>query len=272
MLPSPAKRTEKGSFYEIVKHENMLTKVNQSQGLVWLSFPSWEKFDYVQAGFILKDKGESALSEWSKFKPELKRSLEKITGHEKKIIYAQQAHKNNVGVLNSPEKARHWNFDEKFDAFITNQPQIYLTVRVADCLPIFFLEPEAKVIGLIHAGWRGTLLKIVENTVEKAKEQYGCKPEKMHFLIGPGIGPCCFEISEELAILFPPECLTLANGHKPKLDLVRVNFQQLQKAGVKSENIKVVPECTYCNPQLYFSYRRIPNNKQKMVAFIGIES
>ncbi len=250
----------------------MFTKVNQSQGILWLSFPAWEDFDFVQAGFILKNKEKSVLSEWSKFSPELKSSLKQITGNEKEIIYAQQVHKNRVAVVNSPEKVSRWNFDEKFDAFITSQSQVYLTVRVADCLPIFLWEPESKVIGLIHAGWRGTLLQIVENTVEKAKREFGCKPEIMQFLIGPGIGPCCFEISDELAILFPPDCRTLQNKPKPKLDLAQVNLQQLIKAGVKSENVKVVPECTFCNSQLYYSYRRTTNKNQKMVAFIGLVS
>ena len=138
-------------------------------------------------------------------------------------------------------------------------------------MPIYLVEPEAKAIGLVHAGWRSTLLKIVENTLEQMRTNFKAEIDNMICVIGPGLGKGCFEISAELAILFPQDCLLVENGSKPRLDLARVNFKQLVKSGVKPENISIISECTHCNPDLYYSYRRSANKNQRMVAFMGLK-
>ena len=249
----------------------MVKKINHSNEILWLSFPALEKFDFLQQGLILKNKTENLFSDKSKLKQDLENSLKCITGNKGEVIYANQVHKNKSAVIDSHHDARNWDCSGEFDAFITNQKNVYLTVRVADCLPIYLFEPVAQVIGLIHAGWRSTLLKIVEKTSEQIQANFEVEMSNLRAVIGPGLGKNCFEVSEELAILFHPDCLTAANSSKPRLDLAQVNFKQLLKAGVNPENITVIRECTHCDPQLYYSYRRTSNKCQRMVAFIGLK-
>jgi hypothetical protein len=153
---------------------------------------------------------------------------------------------------------------------VTNQPEVCLTVRVADCLPIYLVEPGARVIGLIHAGWRSTLLRIIDSTLEQMQAHFEVDISNLIAVIGPGMGPDCFEISEELAILFPSSSLSSRTNGRPKLDLAHVNLKQLLKSGVAPHNITILPECTHCNPLLYCSFRRTGDKNQRMVAFIGI--
>ena len=220
---------------------------------------------------ILKDKAENLFSDRSKLKKDLANSLKTVTGNKGVNLYANQVHKNRCAVIDSAATVRNWDFDDDYDAFITNQPKVCLTVRVADCLPIYLVEPEARVIGLIHAGWRSTLLRIFENTLEQMRAHFDVETSNLRAVIGPGLGPDCFEITEELAILFPPESILSQSNGKPKLDLAHVNLKQLLKSGLKPENITILPECTHCNPLLYHSFRRTADKNQRMVAFLGLK-
>jgi len=249
----------------------MLKKMNESKDILWLSFPTLEKFDFLQQGLILKNKAENLFSDRTKLKEDLGKSLKTINGNKEPSVYANQVHKNKCAMFKSSADIKNWDFTGDYDSFITNQKNLFLTVRVADCLPIYLVEPETKAIGLVHAGWRSTILKIVENTLEQMCTNFKAEIDNMICVIGPGLGKSCFEISEELAILFPPDCLVAENGSKPKLDLAQVNFQQLVKSGVKPRNISVISECTHCNPELYYSYRRSANKNQRMVAFMGLK-
>ena len=250
---------------------HILKKINESKDILWISFPALEKFDFLQQGLILKNKAENLFSDRTRLKKDLAASLKTLSGHKGLNLYANQVHKNRCAVLDSPAAVRNWNYDYEYDAFITNQPKVCLTVRVADCLPIYLVEPEARVIGLIHAGWRSTLLRIIDSTLEQMQANFEVEISNLTAVIGPGLGPDCFEISEELAILFPPESILSENSGKPKLDLAHVNLKQLLKSGLKPENITILPECTHCNPLLYHSFRRSADKNQRMVAFMGLK-
>lgn len=249
----------------------MLKKINETKDILWLSFPTLEKFDFLQQGLILKNKAENLFSDRTKLKKDLANSLKTISGIKGVNFYANQVHKNRCAMIDSQASVQHWDYDDDYDAFITNQQNVCLTVRVADCLPIYLVEPEARVIGLIHAGWRSTLLKICENTLEQLQDNFAVEISNLRAVIGPGLGPDCFEISEELAILFPPESVLSENNSRPKLDLAHVNLKQLLKSGLKPENITILSECTHCNPLLYHSFRRSADKNQRMVAFMGLK-
>lgn len=249
----------------------MLKEVNETKDILWLSFPALEKFDFLQQGLILKNKAENLFCDQGKLKKDLANSLKTITGNKGVNLYANQVHKNRCAVIDSQASVRNWDFDADYDAFVTNQPKVCLTVRVADCLPIYLVEPEARVIGLIHAGWRSTLLRIIEDTLEEMQVHFEVEISKLIAVMGPGLGPDCFEISEELAILFPPESILGENNGRPKLDLAHVNLKQLLKSGLKPDNITILPECTHCNPFLYYSFRRTADKNQRMVAFMGLK-
>lgn len=249
----------------------MERKINNSNEILWMSFPALEKYDFLQQGLILKNKAGNLFSDRSKLNSDLQKSLKIIAGSKGLNVFANQVHQNKCAIFKSASDIENWDFNTDYDAFITNQKNLFLTVRVADCLPIFLLEPEARVIGLVHAGWRSTLLRIVEETLDQMCKSFSADVAKIMAVLGPGLGKGCFETSEELAILFPPDCLQFENGSRPKLDLALVNFKQLTKSGVKPEKISIVSECTHCNPDLYYSYRRTVNKNQRMVAFMGLK-
>jgi YfiH family protein len=155
------------------------------------------------------------------------------------------------------------------DAVLTNRDDVLIRVQVADCLPIFLVNETDKVIGVIHAGWRSTILGIVRRTLIRAQANLGCNPGDFTALLGPCIQACCYEVSDDLAILFDRECVKPAGNGNLALDLVCANVQQLADCGVKQDRIFEVGECTCCNTDLFFSYRREGKRTGRMVAFMA---
>jgi len=124
---------------------------------------------------------------------------------------------------------------------------------------------------LIHSGWRGTLMQIAKNAVDEARMNFGCSPKDLKVLLGPLIGKCCYEVTPEIAVLFPSSFVNYKPRSKPKLDLAGFIHAQLLESGVRKNNIFSVDECTYCGPDFLCSYRKDENKKGRMLAFIGIK-
>jgi len=183
------------------------------------------------------------------------------------------------------------------DASITNSPKLLLGVQTADCVPILLVDPQHRVVAAVHAGWRGTLHRIVEKTIGRMTMQYGTRPADLLAAIGPAIGGCCYEVGTEVAAAFQsqfalatewfdelrtgdePNPLQWLNqfppGHQPppknvRLDLRKANRAQLLDAGVHEPNIFVSDLCTACRPDLLFSYRKQGAESGRMMAAIGI--
>jgi YfiH family protein len=234
--------------------------------LRWLSFSPLLNFDFISHGFIIKNK-ERNLSTQVK-KNTLKKLIKNISSEEKHIIVPQQIHGNGCLTIKKKDELKR---KYKGDAILTDRRDIFLTVSVADCLPIFLVEPKRKVVGLVHAGWRGTLLGIAKETIRKAKNEFGCKPEDFTLLFGPAIQKCCYEISEVTAILFDEDGLTRMAGEKPKLDLMKINLKQFLNCGVKRKKIFATNDCTFCNKDMFHSFRRDGDKAGRMIAFIGIK-
>jgi polyphenol oxidase len=166
----------------------------------------------------------------------------------------------------------------KGDALITQQRGIALTFSSADCALITLYDPIRQVIGIAHGGWRGTARAIVIATIEAMAEQFGCEPQQIYAGIGPAIGACCYEVSETVKQIFQGE---LSFNYKPtleryrnivresvvfstrvspdktslRLDLQETNRNQLLMANVPPEQIEVMPICTGCNTDRFFSHR-----------------
>jgi YfiH family protein len=187
------------------------------------------------------------------------------------------------------------------DGLVTNRPGIVLAVRVADCLPVLMADPVRRAVGAFHAGWRGTLARIVEKGVGEFRRQCGSDPEDMKAAIGPGIHRCCYEVSEDFRDKFRAQFpyadswfeevfssdpvrrkypLLFMNqrapghGEPPRtvhLDLVEANRRQLLEAGVRPENIWISDLCTSCRTDLLFSHRREKGVTGRMVGAIGIK-
>jgi YfiH family protein len=186
------------------------------------------------------------------------------------------------------------------DGMVTDTPGLVLAVQTADCLPIILADRKRRAIGVFHAGWRGTVKRIVEKGVGEMQKHFGSDPRDLMAAIGPGVQGCCYEVGEEVRTKFeaqfayasslfrqmkesdpvrekyPLLFLTArAPGHselpvKLFLDLVEANRRQLLDAGVLAKNIEVVGPCTACHTELLFSYRAEKGVTGRLMAAAGI--
>lgn len=186
------------------------------------------------------------------------------------------------------------------DGLITREPRIVLTVRTADCIPVLIVDPAERAVGTFHAGWRGTLARIVEKGVGEMRRWFRSEPENLRAAIGPGIHRCCYEVAEEFKEKFASQFsyadelfedvfssdpvrekypLLFMNMRAPghgappctlHLDLVEANRRQLLDAGVREKNIWISDLCTSCRTDLLFSHRKEHGKTGRMVAAIAI--
>lgn len=150
------------------------------------------------------------------------------------------------------------------DGLLTAEPGVPLMMNFADCTPIFLYDPIKKIAALVHGGWRGTAGNIASRAVQIMKENFGANPQNILAAIGPAIGPCCFEVGEdviqEMAKLFSPPAmatLTKETGNAHFLfDLPEANRRLLLRAGLAEDHIENCGICTYCHDSKFFSYRK----------------
>ena len=148
------------------------------------------------------------------------------------------------------------------DAIVTTTPELWIAVRTADCLPILLVDPVARVAAAVHSGWRGTAARIAAKTVLTMLE-LGAEVSSLRAAIGPGIGPCCFEVGPEVSPHFGLE-------GRANVDLAAANERQLLEAGLALENLWVSKQCTKCEPGTFHSYRRDPGTLGRMVSAIRL--
>jgi hypothetical protein len=211
------------------------------------------------------------------------------------LVTLRQIHSDIIHFIDAPPLSQLAG-----DGLITAEPGLLLGIQTADCLPVMLVDPKRHAVGVFHAGWRGTLKRIVEKGVGEMHRYFGCRPRDLKAAIGPGIHGCCYQVGEEVrekfhsqfayaAKLFreveerdpvrekyPMLFLTArAPGHSvlPKnifLDLMEANRQQLLAAGVPAKSIEASPLCTNCHPNLLFSYRAEKGRTGRMMAGVGI--
>lgn len=157
------------------------------------------------------------------------------------------------------------------DILVTREPGSLLMQRFADCVPILLWHPVGRVVSVAHAGWRGTALGVAGRAVA-AVADLGGEPAGLRAGIGPSIGPCCFEVGEDVVDAFPDADGAHAPGPRgrPHLDLWELNRRQLVAAGVPAENIEVAGLCTRCHPDVYFSHRALGYPAGRFGAAIGL--
>ncbi len=150
------------------------------------------------------------------------------------------------------------------DGFYTNQKNIPLMIRTADCQAALFYEPEKQVLAVVHAGWRGLDQKIYSHTIRHLKEKYLVSPDKLMVGISPSIGHESFEFKEK-----PPLSISRFLSGPDKYDLKRVAEEELLEAGVLKQHIEIAPECTYLDEERFFSYRRNKTtHRQALLAWL----
>ena len=158
---------------------------------------------------------------------------------------------------------------EQCDALVTNVPKVFLSMSVADCAPAFLFDMNKKVVGCVHAGWRGTEQRILQKTLLRMQEEFGSAPEEIYAFIGPSAGQCCYEVGEEVARKFDAEFVLRRSGTN-YLDIKRANVEQLRAVGVPGPNIEVHADCTICNLEHYHSYRRDREKSGRMMGILGL--
>lgn len=188
------------------------------------------------------------------------------------------------------------------DGLITATPALLLAIQTADCLPVILVDTKRHAVGVFHAGWRGTLKRIVEKGIGEMHRCFGTNPSDVKAAIGPGIQGCCYQVGEEVRTKFESQFayaaklfrevkesdpvrekypLLFMNARAPGhgdlppqlfLDLAEANRQQLLAAGVPRKNIEASPLCTNCHPELLFSYRAEKGKTGRMLGAVGLRS
>lgn len=173
------------------------------------------------------------------------------------LITLNQVHGNNVVLLEKPDKKPLSSLDFNGDAIITNQRGFALGILTADCLPILIHASLKGVVGAVHAGWRGTSLRIVQETLLAMEKVFDVKVDEVKVALGPSIGPCCYQVDDKV---LKPMRKNLTEKMVPvgnrMLDLTRINHELLLEMGIQKESVECVNLCTSCREDLFFSYRR----------------
>ncbi len=203
-------------------------------------------------GFTTKDMGRDEV-------------IRRFESHGLRLITAKQIHSSIVVRV---EK----NISKVItgDGLLTHENGLFIGVKTADCLPILLFDSEKRVVGAIHAGWRGTAKKVLSEGIKKLKEEFGSEPHNLIAILGPSISVCCYEIGPEVKEILSktfPECIK-KRGERFHFDLRKANRNLLLCSGVREENIYEIPLCTMCENELLFSHRR--GEKERNIAFAGI--
>ncbi len=192
-----------------------------------------------------------------------------------KIYAPQQVHSDKIIVVT--DKNKQTVNDTKADALITALPKVAIAVKVADCVGLVLYGTDKtgqhKVIATIHSGWRGVANKITSKTIAVMKKRFGVDPKTISAGISPAIGPCCYEVGQEIYKLKKQKVFNgifnKKNG-KIYMNLWKASSQLLEAAGVKKEKIFINDICTACNPKLFYSHRRDKGKTGRMLTGIKL--
>ena len=218
---------------------------------------SRERFESLNLGPFVGDADGDVADNWN--------ALRQATG----LAFARvrQVHGDRVVVARTAGEPT-----EDGDAIISALPGIAACVSVADCVPILIGDPRSGAVAAVHAGWRGTLAHTAERAVEALAREVGAHPGDLLAAIGPAIGPCCYEVSPDLAQVFRDDLGTRVaepRGGSSRVDLWLANELVLRKAGLARERIEVLGRCTACEPETFFSHRRDRGHTGRQVGFIA---
>lgn len=207
-----------------------------------LRFPDFERLGLSLAAVTERSDGDFARDHGQL----PMRALELAGVEAQRVVTLRQVHGNLVwsAGLDGVEAGA----EDEGDGLVTDVPGVALAVRVADCVPVFLFDPEHRAIGLVHAGRMGTYGAIAIKAVQVMRAYYNTNSEDLHALIGPSAGPCCYEVSEQIAAEFTIEHLPVYGRY---LDLWEANAQQLTGMGVPRDQIVNSEVCTICDGRFY---------------------
>ena len=210
-----------------------------------------------------------------------RRMLKTLNMSEKRPVLSWQTHTTNIRLV-TEEDAGKGPFKPRdyvdTDGLICDIPDTPLVTLFADCVPLYFYDPVNRAIGLSHAGWRGTLMRMAEKTVLKMHEAFDTRPDEVLAAIGPSICGKCYEVGEEVAEQFiegfgsyqSEKFLQQKENGKYLLDLRKANEAVMLQCGIDRKHITITDICTKCNPDLLYSHRVMGDRRGVMGAFLSL--
>ena len=267
-----------------------LTEIN---GIPFITFPVLEQIPFIRHAFSTRlggvstgiyssmnlndDRGDDPAAVMENFRLVAK-ALHTQCG---RMVRSDQTHTSNVRIVTEEDAGKGLTRDRDYqdvDGMITNVPGLMLVTSHADCVPLFFVDPVHRAIGMTHSGWKGTWKRIGRVTVEKMRAEYGSDPKDIIAVIGPSICRDCYEVGEELLDMFREEfseeqCQTFFSPGKPgkyQLDLWEANRLILEEAGLMPEHITVSGLCTSCKSDLLWSHRKTKGQRGGLCAFLEL--
>ena len=225
-----------------------------------------KNIEFINLAFTLKSIDAKSRDDISKVCKEQDFNINNLTSN-------IQIHSDIVNVVDVSKISHKY----EGDALITNIKKVPLLVFTADCVPIAIIDTKNKAIGAVHAGWRGTYEQIAKKTIEEMSKNYNTNPDDIVCVIGPSIGPCCYEVSKELVEKFNTnltnceEKFYIIDKDRYYLDLWKINEYILQVSGVNKNNIINLNLCTSCNADKFHSYRKHQQTPERIGMIIEIK-
>lgn len=269
----------------------MTFRKNLKGNLVYYTIPAFEDTGLVKHGFSSrlggvstgplnslnlgikkKDPKENILKNFKIFGEALDISVENM-------VLSDQVHDDVILEVSKKDRGKGLLRESDLsnvDALVTQEKDVALVTFYADCVPLFLLDPVNKAIGLAHAGWKGTMMKIGQKTLQKMIDLYGTNPQDCFIGIGPSIGLCCFEVGDEVIehikgnFDHPDRYYTAQSNGKYIADLWKLNRDQFLHSGVPEGNITDSGLCTKCNKDIFFSHRGDKGNTGSLAAILQL--
>ena len=278
----------------IYKNQEHVFNEKRVGEVLYLTYPLLESTGIIKHGFSTRVGGVSEgvcstmnLSfsrgdDENAVRENFRRMANALDVEEDSFVFSQQTHTTNVRKVTLEDKGkgltRKLDYQD-IDGLITNVPGLCLSTFYADCVPLYFVDPVKKAIGLSHSGWRGTVGKIGCVTVQKMQEEYGSNPENIIAAIGPSICQDCYEVSEDVIVEFQnhfdkkywKDLYYKKENGKYQLNLWKANEIVLEEAGVLKEHIAVTNLCTCCNHETLFSHRASQGKRGNLAAFLALK-
>lgn len=274
--------------------ECVTVKEKHANGVPYLYFPALEETGCVVNGFSTRLGGVSR-GDWATMNfsftrgddPEAvrenyRRMAAALGVDVNRMVLSHQTHTTNVRRVTEEDAGKGVVRERDYtdvDGLITDVPGITLVTFYADCVPLYFVDPVRRAIGLSHSGWRGTVNRMGRVTVEAMGKAFGSDPKDIVACIGPSICRDCYEVGPEVAEAFEnafepakhSEILEEKPDGKFLLDLWRANAIVMEEAGILPERIHVTDICTHCNPELLYSHRRTGERRGNLCAFLSLK-
>ena len=199
-----------------------------------------------------------------------------------KFVFTDQTHTTNVRRVTAEDAGKGIVKERDYtdiDGLITNEPGLVLSTFYADCVPLYFVDPVHRAIGMSHSGWKGTVGKMGAATITAMKREFGTEAKDLVCAIGPSICQDCYEVSEDVIRQFqknfPEDCWDALfyqkENQKYQLNLWKANELIFYEAGILPEHIAVTNVCTHCNPDILFSHRTTGNERGTLSAFLALK-